>query len=129
MFLGWGEAFDGVGEHRSGHCGGVILKEGEQAGFVAFAHLAEHPTCGFVNKRMWVGEVFFGDFDGGLEMVASDKHQSGDDGDALFPKVFAFAEAGKDCFVGGVIYYPLAEDVGAERSTRSQLLARRALAR
>ena len=54
LALGGGHSFDGVAERGARHCVAVRFEIVAQHIDIAFAHFAQHPAYGLVDKVVWV---------------------------------------------------------------------------
>ena len=68
------------------------VEESAQAGFVFLADLAQHPTRSFAYEVVLVVEQQVGQSQGIVEVTAANPLPGGDDGDTLFPKLWALSQ-------------------------------------
>ncbi len=87
-----GESFYGVAQGDAWEEGEVGVEVGGEEWFVDFAYFAEHPSYGFVDEVVRVGEEGVGYLEEGVVVVVAYECEVGDYGDALFPEVGALGE-------------------------------------
>lgn len=97
-----GEAFYGVAQGDAWEVGEVGVEVGGEEGFVDFAYFAEHPSYGFVDEVVRVGEEGVGYLEEGVGVVVAYEGEVGDDGDALFPDVGALREGVEELAAMGI---------------------------
>ena len=79
---------------------GVALQKCSEVLLAAFAHLAEHPSGGFVDEVVRVTEIALGDGYGRVEPIGADERQGRHYGYALLPHILAAAQAHQHIRVG-----------------------------
>ena len=85
------ELLDGVAEGGTRHRFVTWSQIGDKGGLVVFAHLAEEPADGLMDKVVGVMQEYVGDGQAVVVLVMTDKGHAADDGYALFPEALALA--------------------------------------
>ena len=84
----FGEFFDGVTKHRSGHLVVMLLDKQKEHWFVSLSKLSKHPSDGLVDQVMLMRKQYLCDFDCCFKIVAFDEIVSGHNRDSVLPEAF-----------------------------------------
>lgn len=90
LALGLGKALDGITKSSAGKAGGMVVEKIEKGFKVAFADFAEHPTDGFVNKIVGIGNENKGKIESIFKLVLADESEGRNERNTLFPKTAGF---------------------------------------
>ena len=89
LAFGIGKFFYGITKSRAWHIGKVSIQEVPQYVRIFLPNFAQHPACSFMDEIMWMIQQLFGQTQGVFKLVLADNAPSGDNSDALFPKIIA----------------------------------------